>query len=444
MELANKNILIVGLRVSGVATACFLKNKGAFVTVTDIAREEDLGSCVQTVREMGVETELGKHRIETFESADLIVLSPGVPHTILPIKRAEEKGIAVIGEVELAYRFIREPIVAVTGTNGKTTTTVLLGKMLENSGFTVFVGGNIGNPLINYVNEEKKAEIVVAEISSFQLDTIDTFRPKVGVLLNISEDHLDRYPDFAAYARAKARIFENQQNTDTAVLNASDPLISSIARNILSLKLFFNSSAKTKEGIRINDKRIAFRNLLNLSCANLTGRHNIENASAAALAALAAGGTVEGIQLALNNFHGLPHRLEHVATINNVGYFNDSKATNVNATARALETFSESIILIMGGRDKGGDYYPLNNLVQKHVKELILMGEAKEEIKSALGHIKPTKIVSTMEDAVFQAYHTAVPGDVVLLSPACSSFDMYDSYAERGEVFRKAVRNLGE
>lgn len=444
MELANKNILIVGLKVSGVATARFLKNKGAFVTVTDIAREEDLGSCVQTVREMGVETELGKHRIETFESADLIVLSPGVPHTILPIKRAEEKGIAVIGEVELAYRFIREPIVAVTGTNGKTTTTVLLGKMLENSGFTVFVGGNIGNPLINYVNEEKKAEIVVAEISSFQLDTIDTFRPKVGVLLNISEDHLDRYPDFAAYARAKARIFENQQNTDTAVLNASDPLISSIAKNILSLKLFFNSSAKTKEGIRINDKRIAFRNLLNLSCANLTGRHNIENASAAALAALAAGGTVEGIQSALNDFHGLPHRLEHVATINNVGYFNDSKATNVNATARALETFSESIILIMGGRDKGGDYYPLNNLVQKHVKELILMGEAKEKIKSALGHIKPTKIVSTMEDAVFQAYHTAVPGDVVLLSPACSSFDMYNSYAERGEVFRKAVRNLGE
>ena len=447
MQLANKNILIVGFGVSGIATARFLKNKGAFVTVTDIAREEDLGSCVQTVREMGVETEPGKHRIETFEKADLIVLSPGVPHTILPIKRAEEKGVAVIGEIELACRFIREPIVAVTGTNGKTTTTVLLGKMLENSGFTVFVGGNIGNPLINYVNEEKKAEIVVAEISSFQLDTIDTFRPKVGVLLNISEDHLDRYPDFAAYARAKARIFENQRHTDTAVLNASDPLISSIAGNILSQKLFFNPAAKTEENAIIENaiidgRKIIFRDGSQLFCTHLTGRHNIENASAAALAAIAAGGTVEGIQSALNDFHGLPHRLEYVATINNIGYFNDSKATNVNATARALETFSDPVILIMGGRDKGGDYYPLNNLVQKHVKELILMGEAKEEIKSTLGHIKPTKIVSTMEDALFQAYNTAAPGDVVLLSPACSSFDMYDSYAERGEVFRKAVSKL--
>ena len=442
MELANKNILIVGLGVSGIATARFLKNKGALVTVTDIARDEELGSYAQAAREMGVRMELGKHRIETFESADLIVLSPGVSHTILPITRAKEKGVTVLGEVELACRFIQEPIVAVTGTNGKTTTTALLGKMLENSGFTVFVGGNIGNPLISYVDEGKKAEIVVAEISSFQLDTIDTFRPKVGVLLNISEDHLDRYPDFAAYVEAKARLFENQRQDDTAVLNGSDPIIRSIAKNILSRKLFFNSAVKTEESATIDGNRIICREVSDLFCANLTSRHNIENASAAALAAIAAGGTIEGIQSALNNFQGLPHRLEHVATINNVGYFDDSKATNVNAVARALETFSEPVILIMGGRCKGGDYHLLNDLVQKHTKELILMGEAKEDIKSALGRIKPTKTVSTMEDAVFQAYHAAVPGDVVLLSPACSSFDMYGSYAERGEVFRKAVNSL--
>jgi len=438
MELAHKNILIVGLGMTGIATARFVKNKGASVTVTDIVREEELvSSDVSGLHEMGIRMELGQHRIETFERADLIVISPGVPHTILPIKKAKEKGVPVMGEIELASRFIREPLVAVTGTNGKTTTVALLGEMLNNSGLKVFVGGNIGNPLIEYADNGEKAEIVVVEVSSFQLDTIDTFRPKVGVLLNITEDHLDRYPDLAAYARSKGRIFENQQESDTAVLNASDPLVGEICKNIRSRKVFFSASEKKSQF----NPEPATRSF-DFCRLNLLGRHNLENASAASLAALTAGGTVEGIQSALNDFKGLSHRLEYVATINEVEFFNDSKATNVDAVARALETFSKPVILIMGCRNKGGDFHALKELVRLRVKKLIVMGEAKEEIKFVLGHIGAIKSASSMEEAVYFAYQAAAPGDVVLLSPACASFDMFSSYAQRGEIFCKAVENL--
>lgn len=452
MELANKNILIVGLGRTGFAAAKFANSRGATVTVTDIANEQELGSYAQTAREMGIKIELGQHRNKTFETADLILLSPGVSHTIRPIKKAKDKGITVLGEIEFAFKFIREPIIAVTGTNGKTTTTTLLGNMLRNSGFKTFVGGNIGNPLIGYVNKGEKAEIVVAEVSSFQLDTIDSFKPKVGVLLNITEDHLDRYPNFQAYAKAKARIFENQQKNDTAVLNGSDPLVCSVCKNIKSRKLLFydhnDIQIGTNEGAVLNNKRIIIntkekgKRTLDLSSTSLLGRHNIENAAAASIAALAAGGKLQSVQTALNKFTGLPHRLEYVTTINEVQYYNDSKATNVHSAMKALETFSKPVILIMGGRDKGSNFQLLEDLMREHVKELIIMGEAKKDIKSALGHITPTKVATTMEDAVYQAYLTAKPGDVVLLSPACSSFDMYSNYAERGEVFYELVNHL--
>lgn len=438
MDIANKNILIVGLGKSGAAVARFLKNRGAAVTVTDIAGEEKLESYTPPLREMGISMELGQHRIETFESADLIIISPGVPHTILPIKRAGLKGIPVLGEIELASRFIREPIVAVTGTNGKTTTTTLLGEMLKKSGHSVFVGGNIGNPLIKYVDKGKKVETLIIEVSSFQLDTIDTFRPKVGVLLNIAEDHLDRYPDFAAYAKSKMRVFENQRESDTAVYNASDPYIRSLCKNIKARKLPFNNSAIDNDKIEKTFKSLDFTHM------SLPGKHNIENAYAASLTALTTGGTAEGVQSALNNFKGLPHRLEYVATINDVNFFNDSKATNVDAVARALEAFNKPVILIMGGRDKGSDFHVLEDLVRQHTKKIIVMGEAKEDIRSALGHITSTKIAASMEDAVSSAYHAASPGDVVLLSPACASFDMYKSYAHRGEDFCRAVYELNK
>ena len=440
MELKNKNILVVGLGVTGVATARFLINRGASVTVTDQKKEQETGSEEPLIRNLGIRMELGPHKIETFERADLIVVSPGVSHTILPIRRAKEQGIPVIGEIELASRFITEPIVAVTGTNGKTTTTTLLGKMLEDSGLKVFVGGNIGNPLIAYVDGEEKAEIVVIEVSSFQLDTIDTFRANVAVLLNITEDHMDRYPDLDAYAKSKARIFENQRYDDTAVLNGSDPVVRSLSRDILSRKVFFSS--KEEKGVAISDESIISQENMSRLLADfkLPGKHNMENAAAASLAALAAGGTFEGVRTALRKFKGLSHRLEYIDTLNGVDFFDDSKATNVDSVAKALETFERPVVLIMGGRNKGSKFHTLRDLIEKHTKELIVIGEAKEDIKAELGDIKPVETATTMEDAVFKAYHAAAkPGDIVLLSPACASFDMYNSYAQRGEDFCKAV-----
>lgn len=452
MELANKNILIVGLGRTGVAAAQFAHNRGATVTVTDIAREKELGSYAQTVREMGIRVELGQHRMKTFETSDLILLSPGVSHTIRPIKRAKDKGITVLGEIEFAFKFIREPIIAITGTNGKTTTTALLGKMLAISGFKTFVGGNIGNPLIGYVNKGENAEIIVVEVSSFQLDTIDSFRPKVGVLLNITEDHLDRYSNLQAYAKSKGRIFENQQENDTAVLNGSDPLVRSVCHHIKSRKMPFfnhiNSHMEIKEGAILNNERIIIHtkekgeSTLDLSSTNLLGRHNLENAAAASVAALVAGGKLQGVQTALNEFTGLPHRLEYVATINDTRYYNDSKATNVHSAMKAIETFSKPVILIMGGRDKGSNFRLLQDLIRRHVKKLIIMGEARKNIQSALDHITPTQIAGTLEDAVFEAYMATEPGDVVLLSPACSSFDMYSDYTERGDSFCELVNHL--
>jgi len=438
MKLKNKNILIVGLGVTGVATARFLINRGASVTVSDQKKELETGSEEPLIREIGIKIELGPHRIETFESADLIVVSPGVPHTILPIRRAKEQGIPVIGEIELASRFITEPIVAVTGTNGKTTTTTLLGKMLEDSGFKVFVGGNIGKPLIAYADREEKAEIVVVEVSSFQLDTIDTFRANVAVLLNITEDHMDRYPDLDAYTKSKARIFKNQQYNDTAVLNGSDPVVRSLSRDILSRKVFFSSK---EEGVAISDESIISQENMSqlLSDLKLPGKHNMENAAAASLAALTAGGTFEGVRTSLRKFKGLPHRLEYIDTLNGVDFFDDSKATNVDSVAKALETFERPVVLIMGGRNKGSKFHTLRDLIGRHTKKLIVIGEAKEDIKAELGDIKPVETATSMEDAVFMAYNAAKPGDIVLLSPACASFDMYNSYAQRGEDFCKAV-----
>ena len=460
MNLHQKNILIVGLGISGMAAARFAKSKGGIVTITDIAEEFALSDYLPDVEKLEVKTELGQHNTETFENADLIIVSPGVPHTILPIERAKKKGITVLGEIELASRYIREPIIAISGTNGKTTTTRLLGNMLENSGFRVFVGGNIGNPLIDYAGGEKRVDIVVAEVSSFQLDTIDTFRPRVSVLLNISEDHLDRYPDFNSYAMSKGRIFKNQTEGDTAVINGSDPFISVISKTIRTRVLPFyhedNFNTNNREYAvisRRNGQRTPVINIvtkedpkgvLDLSQVGLLGRHNMENIAAAALAALSAGGTLEGIQSALNDFKGLSHRLEFVKVINGVQFYDDSKGTNIDAVARALEVFDRPVVLIMGGRDKGGDFKQLQMLVQQHAKKLIVMGEAGDTIKSALKDVCRYGVqnASTMENAVNLAYLAASPGDVVLLSPGCSSFDMFQSYAERGEVFCKAVENL--
>lgn len=463
MELANKTVIVVGLGVTGIAVARFLKRRGAVVVVTDLAAEKQLGPQVQAVREMGIAIELGRHSSEIFTKADLVVLSPGVAHTIEPVLQAQKKGIPVIGEIELASRFIEEPIVAVTGTNGKTTTTEILGGMLKQSGFRVFVGGNIGNPLIGYAEGEQKADLVVAEISSFQLDTIDTFRPSIGVLLNITVDHLDRYPNFEAYAASKIRIFENQQPDDIAILNGSDPLVRSLCGPLKSTKLYYASLNDKEEGAVYNGTGIRFRfnepkdrddklrmarlvsrnrKGLKISNLKLVGRHNLENATAAALAALAAGASPETIQAALDRYRGAAHRLEHIGTIHGVDFYDDSKATNVDAVIRAVESFTKPVVLIMGGLDKGGNFQALREILPRHVKKLIVMGKAADLIQSILGDTVSTISAASMAQAVKKAYRFVAPDDVILLSPGCASFDMYKNYAQRGEDFRVAVENL--
>jgi len=453
MQLLAKKTVVVGLGVSGIAVAQFLKNRGAAVTVSDLATEADLGSRAQQIRAMGIPMELGRHKAETFGQADLIVLSPGVAHTIAPILQAQQQGVPVIGEIELASRFIHQPIVAVTGTNGKTTTTELLGDMLTRSGFNAFVGGNIGNPLIGYADGDQTADVIVAEISSFQLDTIESFRPRIGVLLNITADHLDRYPNFEAYAAAKIRLFENQQADDTAVLNGSDGLVRTLTAQVRSKKLYYDALNPEEEGAFFDGTRIIFRlntgdaalrnhGFLDLSNLKLTGRHNLENACAASLAALAAGARPQAIQATLDQFQGSAHRLEYVDTIGDIDFFNDSKATNVDAVARAVGCFTKPVILIMGGQDKGLNFRELREVVSRKTKNLIVMGRAADLIRSALEDTTPTASATSMADAVEKAYGDASPGDVVLLSPGCASFDMYANYGRRGDDFKRSVANL--
>jgi len=462
MDLKQKNVLVIGLGMTGLATAQFLHHRGAVVTVTDMASEKDLSASVLKLHQLGIRTELGGHRRESFESSDLIVISPGVPHTHEFLIGARQKGIPVIGEIELASRFVRDPIIAITGTNGKTTTTSLLGDMLKQCGMRAFVGGNIGNPLIGYVDREEKADWIVLEISSFQLDTIDTFRPDIGILLNITADHLDRYENMADYAASKGRIFQNQTFGDIAIYNGADPRVLSETSRIHSRKWAFNGPNNGEEGAWIEGKHLtlAFTSCpyrkpppaftrqtwgpvnLDMGQSHLYGKHNQENICAAAMAAIAAGGDIQDIQTALNQFKGLSHRIEFVQTINGVTYVDDSKATNVDAVYRAMESFQEPVVLIMGGRDKGGDYRVLENVLKGHVKHLVLLGEAIELIAAALGNLVPTVRVSSMQAAVKESHRAASPGDVVLLSPACSSFDMFRNYVHRGEVFRSEVKKL--
>jgi UDP-N-acetylmuramoylalanine--D-glutamate ligase len=448
MELRNRRILVVGLARTGIAAARFLRSRGAVVRATDMATEDRLASEVKALGEMGIGLELGGHRTKSFTSADLIVLSPGVPHTIPPLAAAQAQGIPVIGELELAARFIREPIVAVTGTNGKTTVTELVGAMLAASGRRVFVGGNIGTPLIGHVDSGVSVEVVVAEVSSFQLDTITGFRPAVGVLLNITDDHLDRYPGFDAYAATKMRLFENQRPRDIAVLNAGDPVIGGRADGIRSRKLFFNLPEPAGAGAAAAGSTLTLRLpgqdpvRLSLAAFKLRGPHNAENAAAAALAALAAGAVPDGIQRVLATFTPAPHRLETIATVDGVEYVNDSKATNVDAVRRGLECFGERVVLIMGGLDKGGDFGLLRDAVRSRGRALVLLGGGRDRIRAALGGLVPTREAASMRQAVHAAREMAAAGDVVLLAPGCASFDLYANYQERGDDFRREVLRL--
>ncbi len=451
MEVDNKHFVVVGLARSGIAVARFLKRHGARVTVTDQADEKGLGSAVAEAHEIGAIVELGGHNEATFASADGVVISPGVPHTLPAFEAARTRGIPVIGEVELAARFIKVPIVAITGTNGKTTTTELLGSMLAAAGMKVYVGGNIGNPLIEIADRQVSLDVIVAEISSFQLDTTSTFRPHVAVLLNISPDHLDRYPDIDAYAASKGRIWTNQGPEDFAICHGNDPLVQQQSSTIKARQLnFFASPPKNGQpgqGAIITPKQIAISvpgisaGRIDLSRTSLIGPHNRENIAAAGLAALTCGASLESIQSALDEFKTLAHRLEPVGNVGGIMFVNDSKATNVDAVIRALECFNQPVVLIMGGRNKGYNFGTLDAHVRKHVKKLIVIGEARKEIADALQQSPRQGIeeAADMASAVQKAFAAARPGETVLLSPACASFDMFGSYAERGEKFRQLV-----
>ena len=449
MKLQGKRVLVVGLARTGIGVVRFLAEQRARVTATDIRTADELQEYSSAIRDLVVNTELGAHRVETFLNADLIVVSPGVPLSIEPITAARERGIEVIGEIELACRFIRDPIIGVTGTNGKTTTTLLLGDMLKASGRRVFVGGNVGNPLIECAGRGTW-DHVVAEISSFQLEGIDTFRPHIALMLNITEDHLDRYPDYGEYIRAKFRIFSNQRASDFAVLNADDGTIDAMSSEIKAKKWYFSLTSSVEVGAFFNgDDLVCFdhkgtRERLELGRVSLRGIHNIENMLAAAAAAKICSCPREAIQTALESFRGLPHRLEFVRELDGVNFYNDSKGTNVGSVVKSLRSFYHPIILIAGGKDKGGDYSLLKGTVTERVKLLVLMGEARRRMAEALGGCVPIAMAGTLEEAVHRAFDEAKPGDIVLLSPACSSFDMFRDYEERGDLFKEIVHQLTE
>jgi len=448
IELSGKRVLVVGLGRSGVASALFLQSRGARVTVSDAKSEDQLREQIPTLLDAGIAVETGTHGERTFRNQDLIVVSPGVPVDAEPLKQARALGQPVIGEIQLASEFLPGPIVAITGSNGKTTTTTLVGEIIAASGFKTLVGGNIGTAAISLAEQATADTTIVLEVSSFQLETIRTFRPKVAVVLNVTPDHLDRHRTFAAYVDAKARIFENQQADDFAVLNADDPTCVDLAKRTSAQVFWFSREREVESGAFIRDGRVIFRargsaqTVLAVSEIPLKGSHNLENVLAAVCAGALMGCAAEKIRAAIVSFQAVEHRLEYVATIGGVEYYNDSKATNVDATMKALQSFPANIHLILGGKDKGSDYTVLNNLLRERVKSVYTIGAAAEKIQS---HIKgTTQIVAsgTIESAVKQASSTAQPGDIVLLAPACASFDQFQNYEHRGRVFKDMVGQL--
>jgi len=449
LDFSGKKILVVGLGKTGLALTEYLKRQGSRVLVSDSRSREEL----EPLRPSDPEAtppwfiEGGGHTVDFFLQADLILVSPGIPLELLPLKAAGEKGIPIWGELELFSRVCRTPIIAVTGTNGKTTTTALINEMLLEAGFSTFLGGNIGRPLVEYLLNGQDKDFVVAEISSFQLDTTRHFCPRVGLLLNITEDHLDRYPDFQGYIHSKAGLFRNQGEQDAAVLNWDDPLVRGVGEALKGPVYYFSRTEPLSRGAYLDQDRLRLNltgppESYDLQAFPLPGVHNRENALAAVLGARLLGAAPEAVQRALERFQGFRHRLEWVAEVRGIQFFDDSKGTNVGAVVKALEGFSRPVILIAGGRDKGGDYGPLKGLVREKVKALILIGEAREKMREQLGDLTPTELADSLETAVFRSFRQGEPGDVVLLSPGCSSFDMFRDYAQRGEVFQQAVKAL--
>jgi UDP-N-acetylmuramoylalanine--D-glutamate ligase len=446
-DLQGKRVLVVGLARTGLVTALFSAGYGATVTATDERTESELAETAEKLRTAGVKLELGGFVPASFLDQDLIVVSPGVPAKIEPLEKARAQGIAVWSEIELAWRFLRGKLIAITGSNGKTTTTSLVAHILKTSNVPTLIGGNIGTPLLALVETSVDTMVTVAEISSFQLETVEGFRPEIGVLLNLTPDHFDRHVTFEEYARVKMRMFENQLERDIALLNADDPEVTK--RMPAKPKIFwFSRQKRVATGAFLRDDQIIFRNegseveLARLADIQLRGQHNVENVLAACAAAYLAGAVPAAIAAGVKSFRGVEHRLEFVAEVSEVQYYNDSKATNVDAAVKALEAFPGPLIVILGGRDKGSPYTPLRELLRERARLVLLIGEAAEKIADDLGDVVRIERAGTMQRAVQLAAENAQPSDTVLLAPACSSFDQFENYEQRGRVFKELVARL--
>jgi UDP-N-acetylmuramoylalanine--D-glutamate ligase len=447
MELKGKKVLVVGLGKSGLAAALFLRRRGAQVTVSDIRSAEALAKDIPALLEEGINVEAGGHGLLTFRRQDLIVVSPGVPLDTPELAQVRSFGLPVIGELELAARFLKGKTLAITGSNGKTTTTSLVGDILKAAGMPTLVGGNIGVPVIALIDESTDETWSVLEVSSFQLESTQQFHPAIAVILNITPDHLDRHGTFENYALAKERIFAAQHEQDFVVLNADNVRAAAAASRSVARVYWFSLEFPVSQGAFVDAGQIVYRaskdapveTVMPLSGIPLKGEHNVENVLAAVCAARLAGAPAAIIRRAVENFRAVEHRLEYVATINGVEFYNDSKATNVDATAKAIAAFSTGIHLILGGKDKNSDYTQLSELLRAHVRAVYTIGSAAAKIESQLRGVVAIHSCETLDKAVTTAAAAAHPGEVVLLAPACSSFDQFESYEHRGRIFKELV-----
>lgn len=454
LKVEGKKVLVIGAARSGIACSRLLAARGATVALNDRKPLEEWSEEARSLKAAGVGLLPGEVPMWLLDQLDLVVISPGVPTKSIPVRYADRAGAEVIGEVELAARFMRGRFVAITGTNGKTTTTSLIGELLRGAGITTQVGGNIGTPLISLVETSTDEGWTVAELSSFQLETIVDFHPTVAVALNVTPNHMDRYELLTDYAAAKHRMFINQNESDVAILNADDQIVASWATGLRSHVVRFSVRAELEEGLFLrNGREIVARTrdgervLLDRYEMQLKGLHNVENVLAALAAGLACGADPESMRETIRNFRPVEHRLEYVTEVDSVKFYNDSKATSVDATLKALEAFADEpgkVVLILGGRGKRAPYEPLASLIKESVRHLVLIGEDAETIQSELGTLVETTHAHDMTEAVKSARRVARPGDVVLLAPACASFDMFKSFEHRGEVFKEAVYQLRE
>ncbi len=449
MELLGKKIAVIGLGKTGRASGRFLAAQGAHVVVTDEKPSALLGDVETELKSAGGLIEILPYDVGILSQVDLVIPSPGVPPANDILAAALRKGIPVLSELEVAGRFLKLPMIAITGTNGKTTTTTLAGHILASCGKKVFVGGNIGTPLIDYVGGPQEDDYAVVEVSSFQLQWIETFRPFVAALLNVTCDHVDYHGSFTAYREAKEKIFANQTTKDYAIVNAEEAETDALAGSLAAQSIRFSSAGALKTaGIFQEKDRIVYcpvngeKEFYPLGMIGIPGRHNVENVMVALVIARLCGCAAPDIIRAVENFRGLPHRIELSGEINGVAYYDDSKGTNVDAVQRALETFNSPVVLLMGGRDKEGNFEILSPIIGEKVKTLVLFGEARDRINNLVGGAVRTRIVPTLREAVFTAKSEAASGDVVLLSPGCASFDEFRDYKDRGRFFKETVKEM--